>query len=142
MGMHAKNLFSHQMRNQRPSFASKSIGLSPNKSTYGGKSTYNGGFVGSTYGSVAGGDFASRTLLPPPGHRFTGSKTTLTPSDNFNYTVADINGRNLNRTRVMPNIKLVDPASDDDDDGPELFVAQPTDDIPRNKLVEKLARGL
>ena len=24
----------------------------------------------------------------------------------------------------------------------ELFIAQPTDDIPRNKLVEKLARGL
>lgn len=42
----------------------------------------------------------------------------------------------------MPNIKLVDPGSDDDDDGPELFIAQPTDDIPRNKLVEKLARGL
>ena len=37
---------------------------------------------------------------------------------------------------------MVDPGSDDEDDGPELFIAQPTDDIPRNKLVEKLARGL
>ena len=37
---------------------------------------------------------------------------------------------------------MMDPPSDEDDDGPELFVAQPTDDIPRNKLVEKLARGL
>ena len=66
----------------------------------------------------------------------------MDPTDNFNYTVADINARNLNRSRVMPNIKVVDPTSDDDDDGPELFIAQPTDDIPRNKLVEKLARGL
>ena len=30
----------------------------------------------------------------------------------------------------------------DDDDGPDLFIAKPTDDIPRNKLVERLARGL
>ena len=30
----------------------------------------------------------------------------------------------------------------DDDDGPDLFIANPTDDIPRNKLVERLARGL
>ena len=33
-------------------------------------------------------------------------------------------------------------ASDDDLDSRALFQAQPTDDIPRNKLVEKLARGL
>ena len=54
----------------------------------------------------------------------------------------EINSRPLNRDRAKPNIKLIDPASDEDDDGPELFIAQPTDDIPRNKLVEKLARGL
>lgn len=42
----------------------------------------------------------------------------------------------------MPAIKLIDPGSDDEDDGPELFIANPSDDIPRNKLVEKLARGL
>jgi hypothetical protein len=43
---------------------------------------------------------------------------------------------------VTQNIKVIDPSSDEDDDGPELFIAQPTDDIPRNKLVERLARGL
>ncbi len=31
---------------------------------------------------------------------------------------------------------------DGDDEGPELFTAQPSDEIPRNKLTEKLARGL
>ena len=88
---------------------------------------------------MAGG-FESRQYLPPPG-RF-GSKTSLDPVENFHYTVAEINARNLSKSRAMPNIKIVDPASDDDDEGPELFIAQPTDDIPRNKLVEKLARGL
>jgi len=39
-------------------------------------------------------------------------------------------------------VKVIDPSSEDEDGGPELFIAQPTDDIPRNKLVEKLARGL
>jgi hypothetical protein len=33
-------------------------------------------------------------------------------------------------------------SGDDNLDGPELFTAQPTDDIPRNKLTERLARGL
>ena len=37
---------------------------------------------------------------------------------------------------------MIDPDSDEDIDGPELFIAHPTDEIPRNKLVEKLARGL
>ena len=107
--MAAVNMFPHNLRNQRASFAgSKSIGLSPNKSTY-------GGYPGSTITSVAGG-FASRTLLPPPGHRFTGSKTTLDPVDDFHYTVADINSRPLDKRRALPNIKVVDPASDDDDD--------------------------
>lgn len=48
----------------------------------------------------------------------------------------------MNPKRVSPHIKLIDPGSDDDEEGPELFIAQPTDDIPRNKLVDKLARGL
>ena len=62
--------------------------------------------------------------------------------DAFHYTVHAINERKLNKSRVNQNIKMMDPPSEEDDDGPELFVAQPTDDIPRNKLVEKLARGL
>ena len=44
--------------------------------------------------------------------------------------------------RITQNIKVIDPTTDEEDDGPELFIAQPTDDIPRNKLVERLARGL
>ena len=39
-------------------------------------------------------------------------------------------------------MKVIEPSSDEGDEGPELFIAQPTDDIPRNKLVERLARGL
>lgn len=42
----------------------------------------------------------------------------------------------------MPAIKVIDPGSEDDENGPEQFIANPSDDIPRNKLVEKLARGL
>jgi hypothetical protein len=36
----------------------------------------------------------------------------------------------------------MEPAQQDDDDAPELFVANPSDDIPRNKLTEQLTRGL
>ena len=50
--------------------------------------------------------------------------------------------RQLGKSRFTQNIKVIEPSSDEDDDGPELFIAQPTDDIPRNKLVERLARGL
>ena len=37
---------------------------------------------------------------------------------------------------------LMSVAQDDDDDGPELFIAQPADEIPKNKLTDRLARGL
>jgi len=32
--------------------------------------------------------------------------------------------------------------NEESQEGPDLFVAQPSDDIPRNKLTEKLTRGL
>lgn len=57
-------------------------------------------------------------------------------------TIQKMNTRKLNKSRIQNDVKLISPSSDEDDDGPELFIAQPTDDIPRNKLVEKLARGL
>lgn len=57
-------------------------------------------------------------------------------------TTALISKKKLNPKRFEQAIKVIDPGSDDDEDGPSLFIAQPTDDIPRNKLVEKLARGL
>lgn len=43
--------------------------------------------------------------------------------------------------RFEPKLKRLSPDVDEDD-GPDLFIAKPTDDIPRNKLVERLARGL
>jgi len=52
------------------------------------------------------------------------------------------NIRRLGNTRQALKTKILDPISHPDDDGPELFTAQPSDDIPRNKLTEKLARGL
>lgn len=43
--------------------------------------------------------------------------------------------------RFKPKIKRLKP-DEDEDEGPDLFIAKPTDDIPRNKLVDRLARGL
>lgn len=60
----------------------------------------------------------------------------------FTNHVDKLNQRKLNNLRAKHHIKVMDPSSDEDEDGPELFIAQPTDDIPRNKLVERLARGL
>ena len=37
---------------------------------------------------------------------------------------------------------MLDPPSDEENDGPELFTVHPSDELPRNKLIEKLARGL
>jgi hypothetical protein len=37
---------------------------------------------------------------------------------------------------------MLEKEDDSDYDGPELFTANPTDDIPRNKLTEQLTRGL
>lgn len=52
-----------------------------------------------------------------------------------------MNQRKLNEKRVRHQIKIVDPPNNDDN-ALDLFVAQPSNDIPRNKLVEKLCRGL
>jgi len=37
---------------------------------------------------------------------------------------------------------MLESVSDGESDGPELFTAIPSDDIPHNKLTEQLARGL
>lgn len=50
--------------------------------------------------------------------------------------------RRVGKFRKKPNTVLVSVAQDDDDDGPELFIAQPADEIPKNKLTDRLARGL
>ena len=63
------------------------------------------------------------------------------PRGKMSDTIKTLNERKLDQ-RAQHLYKVIDPQSDTDDDGPELFIAQPTDDIPRNKLVEKLARGL
>lgn len=64
------------------------------------------------------------------------------PKANFKNLVDNFNQRKLKKSRVVAKQKYVEPGSSDEENGPELFIAQPTDDIPRNKLVEKLARGL
>ena len=48
--------------------------------------------------------------------------------------------RNPQRPKLKMQFKK--PDSDDDDDNLDAFTAKPTDDIPKNKLTEKLARGL
>jgi hypothetical protein len=47
----------------------------------------------------------------------------------------------MTRKRVKPKFVYMEAASSEDDDE-AAFTANPADDIPRNKLVEKLARGL
>ena len=56
--------------------------------------------------------------------------------------VKTINNRKLGQQRPQPKLKWLETSGDGNIDGPELFTAQPSDDIPRNKLTERLARGL
>ena len=43
--------------------------------------------------------------------------------------------------RVRPKMLYIEPEEEEDNDG-GAFTANPADDIPRNKLTEKLARGI
>jgi hypothetical protein len=43
--------------------------------------------------------------------------------------------------RAKPKVIFIEPESSDDETG-GAFTANPAEDIPRNKLTEKLARGL
>ena len=36
----------------------------------------------------------------------------------------------------------MDDSNEEKFEGPDLFIAKPSDDIPRNKLTESLSRGL
>lgn len=56
--------------------------------------------------------------------------------------VAKLNARKLDKTRAQPKTRRKEAETESDEDGPNLFVASPADDIPRNKLTEQLARGL
>ena len=68
---------------------------------------------------------------------------TGTPEkDGMTGYISAINNKKLGKDRPQPKLKWLEPSGDDDLDGPELFTAQPSDDIPRNKLTERLARGL
>ena len=60
----------------------------------------------------------------------------------FKDALSKVNNRKLDRSRQQPNLKIMEAVGNDDDDAPELFVANPSDDIPRNKLTEQLTRGL
>jgi hypothetical protein len=63
-------------------------------------------------------------------------------SQDLAFAMKKLNVRRLGGMRCSQKVKVLEPLQDSDDDGPELFTAQPSDDIPRNKLTEKLARGL
>jgi len=54
----------------------------------------------------------------------------------FHEAYNKINSRRLNFDRLRPKFQMIERETDKDDDGPELFTANPTDDIPRNKLTE------
>jgi len=43
--------------------------------------------------------------------------------------------------RVKPKLLYIEPEESEDDSG-GAFTANPADDIPRNKLTEKLTRGI
>ena len=60
----------------------------------------------------------------------------------FKDALSKVNNRKLDRSRQQPNLKIMEAVGNDDDAAPELFVANPSDDIPRNKLTEQLTRGL
>jgi hypothetical protein len=47
-----------------------------------------------------------------------------------------VNRRRLDLERQIPRYKKIEKDSDSEDDGHQLFIANPTDDIPRNKLTE------
>ena len=50
--------------------------------------------------------------------------------------MAKINERRMDKIRIQPKIKKLEDLSDEESDGPELFTANPSDDIPSNKLTE------
>ena len=74
--------------------------------------------------------------------RHTALAGELTVKKTFDDAIIDISKYKLANTRKKLKIKVLEPLARDCDDGPELFTAQPSEDIPRNKLTEKLARGL
>jgi len=44
--------------------------------------------------------------------------------------------------RQQPNIRIIMAPEVVDQQGPEVFTAKPSDDIPRNNLTDELTRGL
>ena len=53
-----------------------------------------------------------------------------------------LNKRKLGPMRATNNFKMVEPSEEDKARNDNTFIAKPTDDIPKNKLVEQLAKGL
>jgi hypothetical protein len=54
----------------------------------------------------------------------------------FKVAMNNISHRKLESHRNVQKVKILAPMEAVDDDAPELFVANPSDDIPRNKLTE------
>ena len=60
----------------------------------------------------------------------------------FQKIISQINQKKLAKNRQKHNLKILGDLNEGSDDGPELFIAQPSDDIPKNALTEKLTKGL
>jgi hypothetical protein len=76
----------------------------------------------------------------PREERFTHRQTEMDTTVRDAYT--KLNNRMLGNNRMQHKIKVLKPIDDDDENKQELFTANPSEEIPRNKLTEKLARGL
>ena len=58
------------------------------------------------------------------------------------YSTLDLIRCHSRTRRPQMKIKVLQPGESFDHDKPQQFKATPSDDIPRNKLTERLARGL
>lgn len=98
---------------------SKSIGLQPMKGTSGNSLTFENGIQETTFS-----------------HRQTEMDQTI------RNAYGKLNSRMIGKDRVQHRIRVMQPLEDDDENKQDLFVANPSEEIPRNKLTERLARGL
>jgi hypothetical protein len=54
----------------------------------------------------------------------------------LNDVYQKMSSRKIGYKRQVPKIKMLESLSEGESDGPELFTAIPSDDIPHNKLTE------
>ena len=57
-------------------------------------------------------------------------------TDEFRFECSQLSARKINNKRAAQVIKVIEPNSDYEDTDDEVFVAQPIDELPKNRLVE------